>query len=146
MNTRAYMYISGMGGPVNFPAGIALFDQAIALGNTSAMAYRAFLYKEGKGEPNGKPNRIAAGKLFRRMYATDPKTYEYNPKGLFGTVGEGVISLFNVGPLRSIMPTVYDPIEFYHTVLFDPMEGVRRDYLAAKHAELYIQLLAEDEY
>lgn len=51
MVNRAVMHSHGRGGPVNYVAAIALYEQSILLGNSLAMNNRAFMHVEGHGGP-----------------------------------------------------------------------------------------------
>jgi len=58
MNNRAYMHGHGLGGAINYPEAIRLFEQAIALGNADAMNNRAAMYHKGLGGTVNYPEAI----------------------------------------------------------------------------------------
>jgi len=51
MDTRAWMYKYGVGGPVNYPKAIELYGRAIELGYAPAMNNLAYMYLEGQVGP-----------------------------------------------------------------------------------------------
>lgn len=60
---RAYMYQEGIGGEINYPAAMALYEQASALGNDMAMNKLAYMYENGQGVD---VNYSAAIELYER--------------------------------------------------------------------------------
>jgi hypothetical protein len=59
MYNRGYMHYSGQGGPLDYPAAIALYEQAIAKGNADAMYNRANMHYYGQGGLLDYPAAIA---------------------------------------------------------------------------------------
>jgi TPR repeat protein len=85
---RVYLHQDGQGGPVDYPAAIALLARPIAQGNGRATLSRAFMYCHGQGEPDGIPNYPAAIALYDGAIGLDYADAMYN-RALMYFYGQG---------------------------------------------------------
>src|SRR3990167_2521198 len=67
---RAWMHEKGQGGPIDYPAAIALLYRAIGLGHAASMHNRAWMHKDGQGGPIDYP---AAAKLYYNAFILGQK-------------------------------------------------------------------------
>lgn len=77
-------------GEPDYPAAIHLYQQAMALGNTTAMNSRALMHKSGHGEVDGMPNYPAAINLFEQAIALDD-TIAMNNRAIMYQLGQGEV-------------------------------------------------------
>jgi hypothetical protein len=105
------MHAEGLGGAVDYPAAIALYEKAIALGNSYAMSNRAVLHQQGLG---GAVDYITAIALYEKAIALGNINAMYNrallhQAGMGGAVDDlAVINLLDqatyLGMKESIAP------------------------------------------